>query len=125
MDSPTDDGDSVLGAESDVDRSRAGSSFIAYPASADMMDPVIVRMSEPAYWESQPNIEDLSTGALSVPCHDNERPLCRAVTSRLRSVRAAKSPRMLSSCIVASSGSIRIRILCWPERTGIICDRLP
>ena len=25
----------------------------------------------------------------------------------------------------ASSGSILRRILCWPERTGIICDKLP
>jgi hypothetical protein len=32
---------------------------------------------------------------------------------------------MLSSCIAASSGSIRTRTLCWPDRTGITCDRLP
>ena len=36
-----------------------------------------------------------------------------------------KSPLMLPSCIAASSGSIRTRTLCWPERTGITCDRLP
>jgi hypothetical protein len=39
---------SASGADSDVDRSRAGSALIAYPVRADMMDPPMVRRSEPA-----------------------------------------------------------------------------
>lgn len=42
-----------MGTESDVDRRREGRSLIAYPASADMMDPVIVSKSEPAYGKIQ------------------------------------------------------------------------
>ena len=39
---------SAFGAVSDAERSRAGSSRIAYPVRADMMDPPMVRSSEPA-----------------------------------------------------------------------------
>jgi hypothetical protein len=60
-----------------------------------------------------------------VPGQDSESLLCRAQTESSRSELWAKSPLMPSSCIVASSGSIRTRTLCWPERTGIISDKLP
>ena len=39
---------SASGPESDVERKRAGRSLMAYPARADMMEPTIVRNSEPA-----------------------------------------------------------------------------
>ena len=39
---------SAFGADSDVERSRPGSSRIAYPVRADMMDPPMVRSNEPA-----------------------------------------------------------------------------
>jgi hypothetical protein len=35
-------------AEAEAGRSRAGSSFSTYPATADMIDPTIVRKKEPA-----------------------------------------------------------------------------
>ncbi len=35
-------------AEPEPERSRAGSSLIAYPVSADMMDPAIVSKNQPA-----------------------------------------------------------------------------
>ena len=39
---------SASGPGSEVERKRAGSSLMAYPTRADMMEPTIVRNSEPA-----------------------------------------------------------------------------
>ena len=86
MDNSTDGRDSVLGAESDAERSLSGISLIAYPASAEMMDPVIVRKSEPAYCESHSKLAEVSTRGVPVPCQEIESPLCLAETVRSRSV---------------------------------------
>src|SRR5690349_7997934 len=90
-----------------------------------MIDPPIVSSRELAYLESHPKLEELSTAELLIPCQDSASLLCRAETERSRSVLWSKSPLIASSCIAASSGSIRTRTLCGPERTGIISDRLP
>ena len=80
-----------MGAESGVGRSRAGNSLIAYPAMADMIDPAMVRKSEPAYRETQSALtEEVSTGTLPAACQETEIPLRRADTTRSRSVRRGK-----------------------------------
>src|SRR6516225_3512912 len=115
----------ALCAGAELERRRPGNSLIAYPVSADIIDPAMVSKSEPAERESHPKLLEPSAGALLVPTQDSRRALWRAETESSLSLLAEKLPFVLSSCIVASSGSMRTRTLCCPERTGIISDRLP